>query len=160
MRLLLLKLDSNPTRRQKTWAPSRSIALAYPQTFWSLLWWTWMSCCSNMAPLRSIRMQRQDQYFSLQWSYFGYLTHSIAHLDLQVFNHLANQFGSMLRNHPEKFFPDYISTGTYVKYSFKAFGAIVILCIEMEFHKLPVDAGRLDAIAKIITECESTLHIV
>ena len=72
----------------------------------------------------------------------GSLMNSVAHLDLQVFNHLVKQFAFMLRNDPENIIT---STGSRVKYFFKTLGAIAIFCVEMTY-KIGVDRERLDAI--------------
>ncbi len=43
--------------------------------------------------------------------------------------------------------------GTHIKYFFKAYGAVAILCIEMEL-KLGNDEERLKIIAQLIAECD------
>lgn len=63
----------------------------------------------------------------------------------------------MLRNNPETMIPGRIGTQGRIGYFFKAFGAIAILFIEM---KLLVgnDIERLNAIAQVIAESDSTPH--
>lgn len=65
----------------------------------------------------------------------------------------------MLRNDPEIVIVGHISTGGRIKYFFKTFGIVVILCIEMKF-KLGNDTERLDAIAQVIAECDGMLHML
>ena len=82
---------------------------------------------------------------------------SIAHLDLQVFNHLVKQFRFMLRNEPEAIITGHIGTRGRIECFFKAFGATAVLCVEMKF-KIGNDKERLDCIAQVIAECDSMLH--
>ena len=80
----------------------------------------------------------------------------IAHLDLQVFNHLVRQFKFMIRNEPETTISD---TGGRVKHVFKAFGAVAILCVEMKF-KIGTDKEHLEAVAQVIAECDGMLRAI
>jgi len=81
---------------------------------------------------------------------------SITHLDLQVFNHLVKQFAFMLRNDLE-IISGCIGTRGRIEYVFKAFGAIVIICVEMKFMT-GTDKERLDCIAQVIAKCDGMLH--
>jgi hypothetical protein len=70
----------------------------------------------------------------------------------QIFNHLVKQFTFTLRNTPEAINDDRIGNRGYIKHSFKAFGAIAILCIEM-MPRVGNGEERLSAIAQMILEC-------
>ena len=72
---------------------------------------------------------------------------------VQIFNHLVKQFTFMLRNNPKTIIQGRIGTRGRIKYFFKAFGAIAILCIEWK-TKIGNDPERLDAIAQVIAECD------
>ena len=58
----------------------------------------------------------------------------------------------MLRNNPQTIIDSRIGTRGRIEY-FKAFGAVAILCIEMKLSVGNV-AGRLNAIAQVIAECD------
>jgi hypothetical protein len=75
------------------------------------------------------------------------------HSDLQVFNHLVKQFTFMFRNNPESIIEGRISTRGSIEYFFKAFGALAILCIEMELETIYLQK-RLNTIAQVIAECD------
>jgi hypothetical protein len=59
----------------------------------------------------------------------------------------------LLRNNPETVIEGRIGTRGRIKYLFKAFDAVVILCIEAKL-KIGNDVERLDAIAQVIAECD------
>ena len=71
----------------------------------------------------------------------------------QVFNHLVKQFTFILRNEPETIIDGHIGTQGYIKYFFKAFGPVVVLCIERRL-KVGNDDERLKIIAQVIAECK------
>jgi len=56
----------------------------------------------------------------------------------------------MSRNNPET---GRIGTRGRIKYCFKVFGAVAILCVEMK-PRVGNEEERLDAIAQVIAECD------
>ena len=100
--------------------------------------------------------EARSRFFSpVKW--LGSLMNSIAHLDLQIFNHLVKQFTFMIRNEPETIIAGRIGTGGRIGYFFKTFGATAILCIERKF-RLGNEDERLEAIAQVIAECDGMFH--
>jgi hypothetical protein len=59
----------------------------------------------------------------------------------------------MLRNQPETVINGRIGTQGRVKYCFKSFGAVVVLCVEVKL-KVGNDDERLKIIAQVIAECD------
>ncbi|EDR01183.1 uncharacterized protein LACBIDRAFT_333536 [Laccaria bicolor S238N-H82] len=70
-----------------------------------------------------------------------------------VFNHLVKQFSFMLRNKPETMINGHIGTRGRVDYYFQTFGAVAVLCIEMQLE-VGNDDERLEVIAQVIAECD------
>jgi hypothetical protein len=59
----------------------------------------------------------------------------------------------MLRNEPETIIDGHIGTQGYIKYFFRAFGAVAVLCIERRL-RVGNDDERLKIIAQVIAECD------
>jgi len=71
----------------------------------------------------------------------------------QIFNNLVAQFGFVFRNEPMPVIQSHITTRGRIEYYFKAFGAVVILCIQIK-PEIGDKDGRLNAIAQVIAECD------
>ena len=71
----------------------------------------------------------------------------------QRFNNLVAQSGITFRNEPESVIQSCITTRGRIEYYFKAFGVIVILCIEIKLETGDKDAC-LNVIAQVIAECD------
>ena len=63
----------------------------------------------------------------------------------------------MLRNKPETMIDGRIGTQGRIEYSFRTFGVVVVLCIEMKL-KVGNDDERLKIIAQVIAECDGKPH--
>lgn len=71
----------------------------------------------------------------------------------QIFNRIIYLFGRRLTNHPEQFFGGDMTNRSRIEHQFLAFGATVVLFIQVK-KDLLCGKARLDQIAQVLAEAD------